>query len=57
MKRETREAKSSGEEAPAAMSVAPATSSGILNRVAMVFKAGTNFYKYHMNIIKSMTEV
>ncbi len=37
-----KDASNSGEEAPAAMSVAPATSSGMRNRVAKTFKEGTN---------------
>jgi hypothetical protein len=41
MNKETMEEKSSGDEAPAAMSVAPATSSGMLNLIATTFSAGT----------------
>ena len=41
MNSETNDEKSSGEEAPAAINVAPATSSDILNSVAKTFNAGT----------------
>jgi hypothetical protein len=44
MNRETIEEKSSGEEAPAAMRVAPAMSGGMLKCVAMTFSAGTSLY-------------
>jgi len=42
MKRETKEENSSGDDAPAAMSVAPAISEGMLYSFAITFKAGTN---------------
>jgi hypothetical protein len=42
MNKETIEENNSGDEAPAAIKVAPATSSGILNSVDIKFRAGTN---------------